>query len=108
MTDTISRSFISDYEQLDNTGKEHPNIYLLGDLIRDAVILTTEIEKTDAQVSRYDRIRQGLRTNLCSTQIYNKCKHLEKSCRSGKDYLKLLRKELLTFNKLQKRWIRFL
>lgn len=108
LSDSISRSFLFEYEHLDEDGKEHPDVYFLGDLIRDSIFLSSEILLTENQPLRDQRIRYALKTRLRSSRLYNRCKRLEKRCSSGRDYILLLKKELKKFHKLQENWMTFL
>ena len=105
LSDSISRSFMYDYEHLDRNGKEHPDIYFLGDLIRDSNFLSLEVLSMHYYSQKEDQIKFALKARLCSSRLFRKCKRLEKNSKSGKDYIYLLKKELKRFNRLQEKWI---
>lgn len=105
LSKNISDCLIYDLSALDYDGKENPNIYFTGDIIRQSDSLAPGIIKAENQTYQDDRIRHANSVLALTNKLYRNCERLEKTESNGKDFLVLLRKELKKFKRLQRNWM---
>ena len=105
---TLSRSISTylnyDLAHLTQDGKEQNDIYFSGDIIQQSICLAPEI--INAQLERFsDKKHKHLESlDQLTYKLYNNCKRLERIS-NGRDYLRVLKKELKKFKQLQRRWV---
>jgi len=101
----ISKYLLHDLSELQKNGCDSPFIYFTGDIIRQSDSLTPKIIKAENQTFQDDRIKYALSLKALTKRIDKNCERLEHSESNGKDFLKLLRKELKKFTRLQRNWM---
>jgi hypothetical protein len=92
-----------DLSKLNAEGIEDPDIYLTGDIIQQSENLAPEILK--AERSHKERMYYAQNVSWLSKRLYRTCLRLEQSNSNGKDFLPILKNELLKFRKLQRAWM---
>ncbi|WP_246085335.1 hypothetical protein [Paucihalobacter ruber] len=105
----LSRSISSYLNQdlcgLHPDGSEDPNIYFSGDIVQQSESLAPEILKAEQARFSDHKYRHIHTLNSLTRKLYNNCKRLENSNSDGRDFLKLLRKEIGHFKQLQRTWM---
>ena len=105
LSQNISVYLNHDLSALKEDGSEDANIYFSGDIVQQSVSLAPEIvnaEKERYSERKYKHIASLKRlTNL----LYKNSYRLERSNSNGKDFLPILRSELIKFKKLQRSWM---
>ncbi|AFL79903.1 hypothetical protein Aeqsu_0390 [Aequorivita sublithincola DSM 14238] len=105
---SLSRNITSylshDLSNLQNNGKEDPNIYFSGDIVQQSVSLGPQILKAESQLFSEEKHKYAASVMRLSNLLYKNCERLERVNSNGKDFLPLLRKELKKFRKLQHTW----
>jgi len=86
-------------------GSEDPNIYFSGDIVQQSESLAPEILKAERARFSENKHRHISALNTLTQKLYNNCKRLENSNSNGRDFLKLLRKEIGQFRQLQRSWM---
>lgn len=104
----LSRN-ISDYlgydlTELKNDGSEDLNIYFTGDIIRHSDSLAPEIKKAEMHPFQDQRLKHADSVSKLSQRLYKTCVRLERAESNGKDFIKVLRREVKKFNRLQRKW----
>ncbi|APU69038.1 MULTISPECIES: hypothetical protein [Christiangramia] len=104
----ISRR-ISDYlmpemASLNESGLEDKYIYQTGDIIRYSNSLVAHISKAETEALQDSRMRYAALVSRITDRIYLYSESLEKVNSNGKDFLKMLQKELRKFQRLQASW----
>ena len=102
---SVSKYLIHDLAPLEKNGQENPFIYFTGDIIKHSDSLVPEIIKAENQTFQNDRIKHAVYLQRLTNKIYRNCERLERSESNGKDFVRLLRKELKKFRKLQRNWM---
>ncbi|MFD2565288.1 hypothetical protein ACFSR1_21605 [Aquimarina rubra] len=90
---------------LEKNGSENPYIYFTGDIIKDSDSLVPEIIKAENQPFQNDRLKHAISLEYLTNKLYRNCQRLEYSESNGRDFIKLLRKEIKKFKRLQRNWI---
>jgi len=67
--------------------------------------LVSKIIKAENQLSQDDRIKHAISLKSVTNKLYQKCERLEHSESNGKDFVRLLRKEIKKFKRLQQSWM---
>lgn len=102
----ISYYLRDDLSMLSKDGRENGDIYFSGDIIQQSSALAPEILNAEMHRNHFDKKYYHIDSlNQLTNLLYKNCKRLERSNRNGRDYLKLLRRELNSFNRLQKKWM---
>ncbi|WP_348637315.1 hypothetical protein [Aquimarina sp. 2201CG14-23] len=94
-----------DLSPLEKNGNENPFIYFTGDIVKQSDSLVPEIIKAENQPFQNDRIKHAISLESLTNKLYKNCERLERSESNGKDFIKLLRKELKKFKRLQRSWM---
>ncbi len=102
---SISHYFVDDLAYLQPNGQEDPHIYFSGDIVQQSNSLAPEILKAEQQTFTEDKHRYAASVNRLTNQLYQNCERLERSHSNGKDFLRILRKELKVFRRLQRTWM---
>ncbi len=105
LSKSVSKYLVHDFAPLEKNGSENPYIYFTGDLIKDSDSLVPEIIKAENQPFQNDRIKHAISLEYLTNKLYKNCERLERSNSNGKDFIKLLRKEVKKFKTLQRRWM---
>lgn len=100
----ISDYLIPDLAVLNEKGLEDKNLYFTGDIIRHSNSLIFNISKAESEYFQDSRMKYVSSVNRLTEMLYKACEKLEKSNSNGREFLKLLRKELKKFQKLQTYW----
>jgi len=102
---SISTYLNQDLSYLRPDGTEDTDIYFSGDIVQQSSSLAPEI--LNAELERYSDKKHKHIASLerLTNRLYNNCKRLERCNSNGKDYLPILRSELLKFKKLQHTWM---
>ncbi len=103
---SISQYLRDDLSELKADGSEDQDIYFSGDIIQQSSALAPEI--VNAEKNRYHSKKKYHHINAIyglTRMLYKNTKRLEVSNSNGKDYLKLLQKELKIFKSLQRKWL---
>ena len=102
---SISTYISHDLCYLDAEGKEDADIYFTGDIVQQSNSLAPEI--INAELERHtDKKYKHIETlDRLISRLYNNCKRLELSHSNGKDYIPVLRSEILKFRRLQRSWM---
>ncbi|MCK7591416.1 hypothetical protein M0G43_12590 [Subsaxibacter sp. CAU 1640] len=101
---SISTYLNQDLSYLRPDGTEDTDIYFSGDIVQQSSSLAPEI--VNAELERYSDKKHKHIASLerLTNRLYHSCKRLERCNSNGKDYLPMLRSELLKFKKLQHTW----
>lgn len=105
----LSRSIAAymayDLNQLDASGREQLSIYHTGDIIRQSDALAPHIIAAENQIFQDERIEHAHSLQQITHKLLKTCERLEDTESNARDFLKLLRKELRIFKRLQKTWV---
>lgn len=104
LTRHISNYLSHDLVHLQINGKEQCEIYFTGDIIQQSVSLGPQILKAESQLFQDEKYKYADSVMRLSNLLYQNCKRLERINSNGKDFLPLLRKELIKFRRLQHVW----
>lgn len=100
----ISDYLIPDLSGLNEKGLEDKNVYFTGDIIRHSNSLIFNISKAESEYFQDNRKKYISSVNRLTDMLYKACEKLEKSNSNGREFLKILRRELIKFRKLQAYW----
>lgn len=100
----ISDYLLPDLAVLNENGHEDKGIYFTGDIIRHSNSLIFNISKAESEYFQDNRMKYISSVNRLTEMLYKSCEKLEKTNSNGREFLKILRKELKKFQKLQKYW----
>jgi|SRR5690554_2495966 len=104
LTRHISNYLSQDLVHLQRNGKEDSHIYFTGDIIQQSISLGPQILKAESQLFQDEKHKYADSVMRLSNLLYQNCRRLERINSNGKDFLPLLRKELVKFRKLQHVW----
>lgn len=103
---SISHYLRDDLCELNQDGSEDRDIYFSGDIVQQSSALAPEILKAEKHRYHGDKKYYHINSLFRLTKLlYRNSKRLERSNSRGRDYLKILQKELKIFNSLQRKWI---
>ena len=100
----ISDYLLPDMAKLNDNGSEDKYIYQTGDIIRYSNSLLFNISKAENESLQDSRLKYAALVSRMTNRLYSYCESLEKVNSNGKDFMKILRKELRKFQKLQSVW----
>lgn len=100
----ISDYIIPDLAVLNENGTEDKSIYFTGDIIRNSHSLILNINKAETEYFQDTRMKYVASVSKLTERLYKSCERLEYANSNGKEFLPILRRELLKFRKLQKVW----
>jgi len=101
----VSMYLVEDLASLEKNGRENPFIYFTGDIIKHSDSLAPEILKAENQLFQSERLKHAISLESLTNKLYKNCVRLEHSGSNGKDFVRLLRKEVKIFKRLQQGWI---
>jgi len=105
LSKSVSKYLVYDLAPLEKNGNENPFIYFTGDIIKDSDALVPEIIKAENQPFQDDRIKHAISLETITNKLSKNCERLERSESNGKDFVKLLSKEIKKFKSLQHHWM---
>ncbi len=100
----ISDYLAPDLASLSENGNDNKYIYFTGDIIRYSNSLLFNISKAENEYFQESRMKYVASVNHLAERLYKNCENLEKANSNGRDFLKILRRELNKFRKLQRVW----
>lgn len=106
---SLSRN-ISHYLQynmapLCNEGREHPSIYLTGDIILHSNFLGDSILDAENEILSENRDKHFNAIEKWSYRLHKNCERLEQHSDNGKEFIRLLKHEIRRFRALQRKWM---
>ena len=104
LTRHISDYLSQDLAHLQRNGKEDSHIYFTGDIIQQSVSLGPQILKAESELFQDEKHKYADSVMRLSNLLYQNCRRLERINSNGKDFLPLLRKEIVRFRRLQHVW----
>jgi hypothetical protein len=96
---------VSDLSPLQKNGNEDPNIYFTGDIIQQSISLAPEILKAETKSVSEEKYKHTISITRLTNGLYKNCERLENVNSNGRDFIKLLRKEIKKFRDLQRKWM---
>ncbi len=93
-----------DLAALQEDGTEDASIYFSGDIVQQSVSLAPEILRAETQRFSEDKYKYAASVERLMVMLNRNCDRLENANVSGKDFIKLLRKELRKFSKMHRIW----
>ena len=103
---SISHYLRDDLAELNEDGSEDQDIYVSGDIIQQSSALAPEILNAEKNRFHSDKKYVHLRSLSKLTKLlYRSSKRLELANSNGSDYLKMLQKEIQSFNSLRRKWV---
>lgn len=102
---SISTYLNQDLCYLSENGKEDNNIYFSGDIVQQSTSIAPQIIKAEQERFSDKKHKHIASVKRLTNMLYQNCKRLESCNSNGKDYLPILRKELIVFKKLQHTWM---
>lgn len=100
----ISDYLIPDLSRISENGSDDKYIYFTGDIIRQSDSLVSAIANAENEYFQDSRSKYIISVNQLADRLYKNCEYLERVDSNGRDFLKLLRKELYKFRKLHRIW----
>lgn len=102
---SISHYLRDDLAVLKEDGSEDQDIYFSGDIVQQSSALAPEI--LNAQKNRFhsDKYVHLRALSQLTKLLYRNSKRLERTNSSGSDYLRILQKEIQSFNSLRRKWM---
>ncbi|GAA4315927.1 hypothetical protein [Christiangramia aestuarii] len=100
----ISDYLTPDLASLNENGSESRYVYFTGDIIRQSQSLIWNISKAENEFFQDSRSRYISSVSKLTDRLFRNCENLEYANSDGKEFLPILRKELLKFRKLQRTW----
>jgi hypothetical protein len=101
----ISENLICDLAILKQKGQENQSIYLSGDIVRQSSYFGPEIIKAEEEALYDQKYKHAKALKIMTKKLQLTCQKLE-SCNSrGKDFIPLLKTEIIKFKRLQKTWV---
>ena len=100
----ISDYLIPDLVQLNEKGADNKFVYYTGDIIRYSDSLINNISKAENELFQDSRSKYVNSVAHVMDRLFRYCETLEQANSNGKDFLGVLRKELLKFQKIHSTW----
>ena len=105
LSNAIGGYFSHDLERYKKKGKEAGLRAVIAEaLITDASLIPSVIEKAYQTSSNRSRLKNATFIHIITRNILSYCNGLEKDGVKEKEYINLLRREILTFRKSFKQW----
>lgn len=103
---SISHYLKDDLCKLNEDGSEDKDIYFSGDIVQQSSALAPEILNAEKNRNHSSKKYYHIDTlHRLTKLLYKNSQRLERSNSNGRDYLKLLQKELRIFNSLRRKWV---
>lgn len=90
---------------LSHEGKEHPSIYLTGDIILHSNFLSDSILEAESEVLSENRDKHLTAIEKWSYRLHKNCERLEQHSDNGKELIRLLKYEVRRFRVLHRKWM---
>tara|TARA_B100000929_G_C15279222_1_gene342912 strand:+ start:292 stop:624 length:333 start_codon:yes stop_codon:yes gene_type:complete len=100
----ISDYLIPDLAVLKENGVEDKYVYFTGDIIRQSNSLIPNIVKAENEFFQEARTQYILAVGNLTDRLSRNCEMLENANSNGREFVKLLKKEIKKFRKLQRVW----
>jgi len=100
----ISDYLLPDLAVLNDNGVEDKSIYFTGDIIRQSNSLIPNILKAENEFFQETRYQYVTTIGHLTDRLSKNCEKLEYVNSNGREFVKLLRKEINKFRKLQHIW----
>lgn len=100
----ISDYLVPDLSVLNENGNEDKSIYFTGDLIRQSNSLIPNIVKAENEFFQEARTQYIIAVGHLTDRLSRNCEKLELSNSNGLEFVRLLRREIQKFRKLQRIW----
>lgn len=101
----ISQYLRYEMSPLTKEGKEHPTIYLTGDIILHSNFLGTSILDAEKEPLSENRDKHLYAIEKWTYRLHKNSERLEYHSSSGKDFVRLLRHEIRKFRILHRKWM---
>lgn len=106
---SLSRS-ISNYLNYDmaplcKEGREHPFIYLTGDIILHSNLLGDSVLEAENEILSENRDKHLTAIEKWTYRLHKNCERLEQHSVNGKEFIHLLKYEVRRFRVLQRKWM---
>lgn len=101
----ISQYLNYEMATLSCNGREHPAIYLTGDIILHSNFLGDSILDAENEVLSENRDKHLTAIEKWVYRLHKNCERLEQQAGSGKEFIHLLKHEVRRFRVLQRKWI---
>ena len=100
----ISDYLSPDLAKLNENGSENKYVYFTGDIIRQSQSLIWNISQAENEFFQDSRSKYVSSVGKLSERLFKNCEHLEYANCNGKEFLQILRRELLKFKRLHRIW----
>jgi len=100
----ISDYMIPDLAVLNENGNEDKYVYFTGDIIRHSNSLIPNIIKAENEFFQDTRAQYINAIGKLTDRLSRNCERLEFTNSNGREFVRLLRKEIQKFKKLQRVW----
>lgn len=100
----ISDYLIPDLAVLNENGNEDRYVYFTGDIIRQSNSLIPNIVKAENEFFQEARTQYINTIGVLTDRLSRSCEKLENVNSNGREFVKILRKEIQKFRKLQRIW----
>ncbi|MFV8226753.1 hypothetical protein ACNKXV_12455 [Christiangramia aquimixticola] len=100
----ISDYILPDIAVLNEKGHEDSMVYCTGDIIRYSNSLIPNIEKAENEFFQDSRTQYVSAISNLTERLSRNCERLENVNSNGREFVRILRKEIQKFKRLQKTW----
>lgn len=100
----ISDYLLPDLAVLNENGNEDKYVYFTGDIIRQSNSLIPNIVKAENEFFQEARTQYISAVVNLTDRLSKNCERLEVANSNGREFVKILRKEIQKFRKLQRVW----
>lgn len=100
----VSQYLNYDLNSLDEEGKEHPGIYLTGDIIMQSDLLGDAVLNSEKEVLQENKEKYHFITEKWLYRLHRNCERLEAYVGNGKEFVLLLKAEIKRFQLLHRKW----
>lgn len=104
LSKSLSQFLVHDMAVLNEKGEEHPEIYYTGDIVQKSSSIIPEIINAEQKHYSEEKHKHAASVAHLSILLYKNCERLEQSVPNGKEFIRMLRKELKGFRKMQRQW----
>lgn len=101
----ISQYLNYEMSTLKHDNREHPAIYLTGDIILHSNYLGDSILEAENEILSENREKHLTAIEKWTYRLHKNCERLEKQSDYGKDFIRLLKYEVRRFRVLQRKWM---
>lgn len=105
LSENISQYLNYEMCSLTYDGKEHPAIYLTGDIILHSNFLGDSILEAENEILSENRDKHLTAIEKWAYRLHKNCERLEQHSENGKEFIHLLKHEVRRFRVLQRKWM---